>query len=296
MSGADPLRGQPLHPPEDWEAALTQSGREREEAMLALHAMLLRIARADARRRATEQRITGPELDDIAQQAADDAMVAIIGKLGQFRGESKFTTWAYKFVVFEVGVKINRHRWNREPFAVHDPLRWDQLVDASGMQPETESEWRELVDAIRQAVEDDLTPKQRSVFLAIVVEGRPLDALAADLGSNRNAIYKVMFDARRKIRTALDAKGFFRTTRRLNHQSGRSDDTMARFDRLLNIDPGDAGCDAALDLLHVYAQLLAADAESARARYHDVAAHLRACGPCAEDLQGLLDVVFQGDN
>ena len=177
--------------------------------MFVLHAMLLRAARADARRRSTEQWITGPELDDVVQQAADDALIAIIARLGQFRGESKFTTWACTFAVFAVAGKINRHRWNREPLAFHDSS-WDQLPAAFDMQPETEAESRELMDAVHRAVVNDLTPKQRHVFLAIVVHGVPPDALAAELGSSPNAIYKVMFDARHKIRTALSVNGLLR--------------------------------------------------------------------------------------
>jgi RNA polymerase sigma-70 factor, ECF subfamily len=76
-----------------------------------LHGTLVRIAQGEVCRRGPRLRVTGPELDDLAYQAAADALVAITGKLGQFRGESRFTTWAYKFVIFEVSAKIGRHFW-----------------------------------------------------------------------------------------------------------------------------------------------------------------------------------------
>jgi RNA polymerase sigma-70 factor (ECF subfamily) len=73
---------------------------------------LLRAARREAARRGPRAQITGPELEDLACQAAGDALLAITRKAGQFRGESRFTTWAYKFVVFEVSAKIGRHFWH----------------------------------------------------------------------------------------------------------------------------------------------------------------------------------------
>jgi len=92
----------------EWLQALAATGPRREAALERLHAMLVRIARREVARRGPRLRVTGPELEDLAYQAAADALVAITGKLGQFRGESRFTTWAYKFVIFEVSAKRNR--------------------------------------------------------------------------------------------------------------------------------------------------------------------------------------------
>jgi RNA polymerase sigma-70 factor, ECF subfamily len=89
----------------EWVRTLTGFGAEREAALARLHEMLLRIARRETRRRSGQLQISGPELDDLAYQATADTLLAIIGKLGQFRGESRFTTWAYKFVIFEVSAK-----------------------------------------------------------------------------------------------------------------------------------------------------------------------------------------------
>jgi RNA polymerase sigma-70 factor, ECF subfamily len=133
--------------------------------------------------------------------------MAVTGKLGQFRGESRFTTWACKFVIVEVSAKIGRHFWRHPP--VHlDAEDWDRLPDRFGFEPARESEWRDLIVALRRAVDTELTARQREVFVAIVLNGVPLDALAARLGSNRNAIYKVLFDARRKLRAALVTAGY----------------------------------------------------------------------------------------
>ncbi len=186
---------------------LAETGPRQEAALARLHELLVRIARAEAQRRGPRVRITGPELDDLACQAAADALMAITGKLGQFRGESRFTTWACKFAIFEVSAKIGRHFW-RHPAVPLDAEDWNRLPDRFGFEPARESEWRDLLAALRGAVDDELTPRQREVFVAIVLNDVPLDTLVIKLGSNRNAIYKVLFDARRKLRAALVAGGY----------------------------------------------------------------------------------------
>jgi RNA polymerase sigma-70 factor (ECF subfamily) len=191
----------------EWLGALAGRGAQREAALARLHEMLLRIAQRECRRRGPQLRITGPELEDLAYQAAADAMVAITRKLGQFRGESRFTTWAYKFVILEVSDKIGRHFW-RNPGVPLDAEDWDKLPDRFGFQPAQQAEWRDLLAALRRAVDTELSPRQRQVFVAIVVNAVPLDALVRELGSSRGAIYKTMFDARRKLRAWLAANGY----------------------------------------------------------------------------------------
>jgi RNA polymerase sigma-70 factor (ECF subfamily) len=189
---------------------LGEAGRVREHAIGRLYEMLLRVARAELRRRGGQHPVTGPELDDLAHQSAGDALLAITAKLGQFRGESRFTTWACKFVILEVSAKLGRHFWRR-PAVAFDAEDWDRLPDRFGMRPDEHAQQRDLIAAVRRAVDQELTERQRQVFVAIVVNGVPLDALAAELGSNRNAIYKTMFDARRKLRAALAANGYLTT-------------------------------------------------------------------------------------
>lgn len=191
----------------EWVQMLTGTGSRREVALVRLHEMLVRIALGEVRRRGPQLRIAGPELDDLAYQAAADALVAITGKIGQFRGESLFTTWAYKFVLLNVSAKIGRHFWRNPtvPLATED---WDRLPDRFGFDPAREAEWRDLLAALRRAVNEELTPRQRRVFVAIVLNDVPLDTLVIELASNRNAIYKTLFDARRKLRAALVTHGY----------------------------------------------------------------------------------------
>ncbi|MGA8636285.1 MAG: sigma-70 family RNA polymerase sigma factor [Candidatus Dormiibacterota bacterium] len=167
----------------------------------------MHIARSEVRRRSGQLKISGPELDDIAHQAANDALMAIIAKIGQFRGDSRFTTWAFKFVMFEVSTKIGRHFW-RNPTVPIDAEHWERLPDRLALDPAQETEWRELVAALHRLIDTVLTDRQRRIFVSIVLNEVPVDALAAELGSNRNAIYKALFDARRKLRAALVANGY----------------------------------------------------------------------------------------
>lgn len=195
-----------------WVQTLTADPLTCEVATGELHALLLRAAHAEAARRSGYHGVAGVELDDVAAQAAGDAVLSILRRIDTFRGDSRFTTWAYKFVILEVSSKLARHVWRREG-SHPDPGAWERLPDALGVGPAESAEARELLQAVRQGVEQVLTPHQRRVFVAIVVDAVPLDALVDELGTNRNAVYKVMFDARRKLRTYLDEQGLLEPSR-----------------------------------------------------------------------------------
>lgn len=190
-----------------WVRALTGTGSEYDDAVARLHALLLRACRGEVNRRHTELGVVGPELEDLVYQAAADATVAVTAKVATFRGDSRFTTWAYKFAVFEVSTKIGRHFWRTRTTPL-DAEDWDRLPDRLGVDPAGHAQHRELIDAVRAAVDHELSDRQRTVFVALVLDGVPLDALAAQTGSTRNALYKTMFDARRKIRRHLVTNGY----------------------------------------------------------------------------------------
>lgn len=202
---------------EEWLRVLDPAAPDHEVGLSRLHAKLLLIARGETRRRAAGGPVGGPELDDLAHQAAGDAMLAILAKLATFRGESRFTTWAYAFVIFEVSSKLGRHYWRHAPAPLGEE-HWELLPDRLGVDPQAWAESLELSLVVREAVEDALTDHQRSVFVAIVLDGVPLDALCARLGTTRGAVYKTVFDARRKIRAALVANGYLADETRSHHE------------------------------------------------------------------------------
>jgi RNA polymerase sigma-70 factor (ECF subfamily) len=208
MTPAEQIRiARPDQESAQWLAGLHATGPVRDAAIGHLHGLLLRVARAELHRRSASGRIGGPELDDLAYQAAADALVSVIGKLDTFRGESRFTTWACKFVIFEVSAKLGRHFWQR-PHVPYDAEDWDRLPDRLGAEPDREAHRRALVQALRRAVDTRLTERQRALFVARVLHDVPLDALVAKFGGTRNTIYKTLFDARRKLREALVAEGY----------------------------------------------------------------------------------------
>jgi RNA polymerase sigma-70 factor (ECF subfamily) len=190
-----------------WVEHLRPGHPRRDEAVARLHTVLLRVARHElARRRGQIRSVSGPELDDLAAQAADDALVNILAKLEQFRGLSKFTTWAYKFVILEVSSKVARHAWSRHAPSTEE-LTFERLPDSLAPKPGERLERREQLEALATAIRA-LTDRQREVFVAIALNEVPIDVLALQLGSNRNAIYKNLFDARRSLRASLDAAGY----------------------------------------------------------------------------------------
>lgn len=170
-----------------------------------LHALLLRGAHHELRRRRDQLADVGRgELDDLATQAADDAVTAILAKLDTFRGASRFMTWAYKFVLLEAGVKARRRAWHGREVVLDDES-WRRLADgAAGTQRSVED--AELLRALVAAM-SELTPHQRDVFTALALNGVPIDVLAERLDSNRGALYKTLHDARRKLRATLVAAG-----------------------------------------------------------------------------------------
>lgn len=190
-----------------WLTALDRVGPERETALARLHGMLLKVAMHEAYRRGPRFRIGGPELTDLAHQAADDAMVALLGKVQTFRGESRFTTWAYRFVVLEVSSKLGRHHW-RQPCVPLDADDWDRLPARTSADPLAQTQQGELIAALERAMAESLTAHQRRLFVAVVINGIPMDAVVAQSGLKRGAIYKAVFDARRKIRAFLTAHGY----------------------------------------------------------------------------------------
>ena len=186
--------------------ALRPGAPGHDEAVRELHALLLRAARFEvSRRRGALSHVRGEELDDLAMQAADDALMAVLAKLDDYRGESRFTTWAYKFALLEAGVRLRRRAW-QEREVVLAGESWPAMVDQrSNVHDALES--REMLDALRAAMAETLTTHQREVFVALALNGVPIDVLAERLGTTRGALYKTLHDARRKLRRELAAAG-----------------------------------------------------------------------------------------
>ena len=186
----------------EWLRALSSTGREQEAAVERLHALLLRAARVEVARR----RSPLGEADDLAVQAADDALVAVLSKLHTYRGDSRFTTWAYKFAILEAAVRARRRPWQERELPLESD-GWAQLSDDRQVSPNGQAEASELLDAVRDAIAEVLTPQQRSVLIAITLNDIPIDVLAERRHTTRGALYKTLHDARRKLRARLAQDG-----------------------------------------------------------------------------------------
>ena len=189
-----------------WLEQLRSQGAEYDEAVARLHALLLRAARFEvARRRPTLPHLRGNDLDDIALQAADDALMSVLARLDDFRGLSRFTTWVYKFALLEAAVKLRKRAWQGRELPL-EPESWS-LFSSAGLEPDIEAEQSELLTTLQTAITDVLTPHQRRVLVALALNGVPIDVLAERLNTNRGALYKTLHDARRKLRTHLAERG-----------------------------------------------------------------------------------------
>jgi RNA polymerase sigma-70 factor (ECF subfamily) len=188
----------------EWLSALSDTGPARDAAVERLHALLLRAARFEVARRRRAAGIGGRPVDlaDIAMQAADDALVAILSTLRTYRGDSRFTTWAYKFALLEAAVKLRTLPW-RGREVPREADGWERLLDDRGAKAEAS----ELIHAVRDAATDVLTPHQRAVLVAITLNDVPIDVLAERRGTTRGALYTTLHDARRKLRARLAQDG-----------------------------------------------------------------------------------------
>jgi RNA polymerase sigma-70 factor (ECF subfamily) len=190
----------------EWLANLRGEGSERDAAIGRLHALLLRAARFEvSRRRPMLPHLRGGDLDDIAHEAANDALVSVLARLDDFRGESRFTTWAYKFALLEAAVKLRRRAWQGREVPL-EPESW-AIIRTGGLAPDEEAEQSELLQAVRHAIDTVLTAHQRRVLVALALNGVPIDVLADRLSTTRGALYKTLHDARRKLRRHLVAGG-----------------------------------------------------------------------------------------
>jgi RNA polymerase sigma-70 factor (ECF subfamily) len=203
--GGAGIAGLPGTVSQAWVARLSCTGAERDAAVAELHDLLLSAARFEiSRRRAAFPQLGGADLDDLAWQSADDALMSILRRLGDFRGDSQFTTWACKFAIVEAGAKVRRHAWRGREIPL-TPAFWPAVADdAPG--PHQHAEAQDLLGALREEVER-LTDRQRQVFAAIALNGVPIDVLAERLHTTRGALYKTLHDTRRKLRAALAARG-----------------------------------------------------------------------------------------
>ncbi len=131
--------------------------------------------------------------------------MSVLRGLDSFRGASRFTTWVYKFAIYEAGVKLRKRAWHGREVPL-EPETWS-LFASTGLDPEDAAEQAEVLRTLQAAINEILTPHQRRVLVALALNGVPIDVLADRLSTTRGALYKTLHDARRKLRKHLDERG-----------------------------------------------------------------------------------------
>jgi RNA polymerase sigma-70 factor (ECF subfamily) len=188
----------------EWLRDLRAGGATAEQAVARLHALLLRAATFEVARRRSVLPHVRTDTDEVALEAADDALISVCARLDDFRGDSRFTTWAYKFALLEAATKLRRRAWQARELPT--PASGMNLFADMKLQPDVALEQRELVETVREGIED-LTSQQRDVLVAVALNEVPIDVLAERRGTSRGALYKTLHDARVKLRRHVSAAG-----------------------------------------------------------------------------------------
>lgn len=185
---------------EQWLQALREPISE--EALNDLRYILLRGLRASLSRR------LNTDVDALSEDFAQEALIKILNNLDTFRGESRFTTWAQKIAIHVAFTELRRRRW--KDISLQDIVETKDgqeftpaiLTDPSSS-PEREATQNDMLAIVRELIETELTERQRTAIVAILQGGMPLDAVARKMNTNRNALYKLIHDARRRLQQRL---------------------------------------------------------------------------------------------
>jgi len=204
---AAPARGN-----EQWISALGRRDDEQAAALADLRALLVRSARYALVRSGRFAAAGSETVGQVAEDCAQEALIAILRRLGDFRGESRFTTWACKFAINAALVASRRHAWNHISLdallASTDGRAWPELIDGAIADPECHARRAEAWAVVRDVIERDLSERQRHALTALVLHEVPLDEVVRHWSSNRNAVYKLLHDARCRVKACLEARGF----------------------------------------------------------------------------------------
>ncbi len=188
---------------EEWLAALR--GSERDKAIGDLRAVIVRGLKVNF-----AGRVRG--LDETAEDFAQDALIKVLNNLDSFRGESRFTTWAQRIAVRVAYTELRRKRWRDVSLQQvlerrENSGREDALLTDPTSSPERETAREMMLETLQRFIAEELTDRQREAMVAVMFEGMPLEEAARRMGTNRNALYKLLHDARKKLKKRLEAEG-----------------------------------------------------------------------------------------
>lgn len=197
----------------EWVQALTGANPLQVEALSELRELLLRAALYtlathvdDLRARTPDERLA------LAEDCAQEATLAVLSRIGDFRGDSKFTTWAYKFGINVALARARRERWkgvSLDALGEEEATDWlEQKIDAGVVDSEAAALRSEVAGMIQDVINTELTERQRQVLHWIAFDDVPMDVVVERLETNRNAVYKLLHDARLKVKRRLSTHGY----------------------------------------------------------------------------------------
>lgn len=189
----------------EWITDLKSDGNAREKALGDLRAILARGLGYSLR--GWNRRSRG-DMSALVDDICQEALVRILANLDTFEGRSRFTTWAQKVAVRLALTELRRRRWkdvSLDEIAEKAPGA-DEMISADGS-PSAAAERSDLVAFVNRIMVEELTEKQRTVIAALTTHGMPLEEVARRLGSNRNAVYKLVHDGRVRLKRRLEREG-----------------------------------------------------------------------------------------
>jgi RNA polymerase sigma-70 factor (ECF subfamily) len=197
---------------EEWLRALRSRGAMQEEALQDLRDYLLRAVLVYlSRDRSDLARFHPDELRQLAEDWAQEALLTIVDKLDTFRGQSKFTTWAYRVVINLAADELRHRRWKAlslEALAEEEEMPLLSMIeDTQAEDPEKAAERQEIWATIQRIIDEELTDRQRTALTNLLLRGMPMQEVAERLGTNKNNVYKIMHDARKKLKKRLTEYG-----------------------------------------------------------------------------------------
>jgi RNA polymerase sigma-70 factor (ECF subfamily) len=198
---------------EEWLHDLNADGEVQEVAISDLRDLLLRAVLFFFSRNSGDfETLSRAETLQLAEDCAQDALIAVMNHLSDFRGDSKFSTWAYKFAINMALMTARRERRKGmsidQLFSSEDGASFEWELEDTESLPDQSAMQSEIREIIQQVINHDLTDRQRRVLLMMVFHDIPMDEVVRELDTNRNAIYKLLHDARRKLKQRLQAHGF----------------------------------------------------------------------------------------
>ena len=192
-----------------WLKDLRSTGDEKEVALADLHAILLRILPSALSRWLPS---TSSHFETFVEDTAQETMMRVMDKLDSFEGRSKFTTWVYKIGV-HIGLgKLRLRKWKEVSLdKLEEGNESDEMpserFSSEAPSPEAMLERKNVMEMVQRIMKEELTPRQHKVMIAVAIQGIPLDIVAEQVGSNRNALYKLMHDARLRLKQRLERDG-----------------------------------------------------------------------------------------